>query len=538
MTPESAPTPAAIPFRRLHPTTLLQGLLRTLPGFVVLLIPVLAGRGGGGHRFFLAMALLYALIGLPATLLAYLRFRYRITPEQVEIVSGILSRQHRSIPIDRIQRVEVDRPLLHRLFGTARVRLMTGSGTGAEGELDAVALDDALAFRATVRRLQARLEQPADPAAESTGVPVEAEEPEAEEVFRLTPGLLLRAGAMRFSLVYIALAFSGMQFVGLTVEDVVDWIERTNLIARIPFFDLSPLLALAFSVGVAVVLSWMAGLLVTVVRFHGFTLRADARRLYTERGLGGRFERAIPRSKVQAVLYGTNPITRRFGYAQLSVQTMGLDDSGAGREVVVPLARLADVSALSGRLLGHPAAEVLRPVSRRFVRRRGLRYTVYVVLGSLLASRVWEPALGGLALVPLAWWLAWAQWRAHGYAFDGRVLVVQHGALWRRQWHLPLAKFQTVERWANLFQRRLGLASVYVDTAGAPDVGAPVVEDLPEEEARALADRLYGAFEALVRARPEPPLPEPALAESPPVPPHGGRLPGEDGEAGTQNSTW
>jgi putative membrane protein len=490
--------PAEGAFRRLHPTTLIHRAIRSLLGLGLLLLPVVRGDGPT-PRLYLVVAVVFGTLAIPGAVLGYLRFRYRLTPDEVQIESGVLARRHRSIPLDRIQRVEVDRPLFARAVGTARVRLMTGSGAGAEGVLDFVALPEALALRETVRQLQREREVPApdsplaDPARQEDIPRGDAPVPLH---FELTPGLLFRAGAMRFSLVYIALAFSGLQLFGFSVVDVVDWIEEADLLARIPLLTASPLLALAVSLGVAFALSWVAGLVTTLVRYHGFTLRADPRRLYTERGLGGRFERAIPREKVQAVLFATNPITRAFGYVRLEVQTMGLDARGGGREVLVPLAPLAEVSALGERLLGYTHAEALRPVSRRFIRRRGLRYSVVLTATAAAGWLVWEPLVWGLVGLPLVWALAWGQWRAHGFAFDGGTLVVQGGALWRQQWHLPLAKFQTVDRGANLFQRRQGLGSVHVDTAGAPDTRPPVVEDLPEAEAWALADTLYAAFEA------------------------------------------
>jgi putative membrane protein len=500
---------AALPpegaYRRLHPTTLFHRAFRSLLGLGLLLLPVLRGDGPTA-RLYLVVAVVFGVLAIPGAVFGYLRFRYRLTPEEVQIESGVLARRHRSIPLDRIQRVEVDRPLFARAMGTARVRLMTGSGAGAEGVLDFVALPEALALRETVRQMQREREGGGLAAAEAPLADSSRQEggPSADAPpplhFGLTPGLLFRAGAMRFSLVYIALAFSGLQLFGFSVVDVVDWIEEADLLARVPLLTASPLLALAVSLGVAFVLSWVAGLVTTLVRYHGFTLRADARRLYTERGLGGRFERAIPREKVQAVLFASNPITRAFGYARLEVQTMGLDDRGGGREVLIPLAPLREVSALGERLLGYTHTEGLRPVSSRFVRRRGFRYSVLLGAAAGAGWLAWEPLAWGLVGLPLVWALAWRQWRAHGFRFDGSTLVVQGGALWRQQWHLPLAKFQTVDRWANMFQRRQGLGSVYVDTAGAPDARPPVVEDLPEPEALALADTLYAAFEGLGHA--------------------------------------
>ena len=46
---------------------------------------------------------------------------FRITDEAVEVRSGILFRSHRSARLDRIQGINVNRPLFARLFGTAKL---------------------------------------------------------------------------------------------------------------------------------------------------------------------------------------------------------------------------------------------------------------------------------------------------------------------------------------------------------------------------------------------------------------------------------
>ena len=58
---------------------------------------------------------------------------------------------------------------------------------------------------------------------------------------------------------------------------------------------------------------------------------------------------------------------------------------------------------------------------------------------------------------------------------------------------VPVAKVQSVRLSRNFLQRRLGLATLSIDTAGAPMVNAPRIIDLREDKARALATQLTAA---------------------------------------------
>ena len=65
--------------------------------------------------------------------------QYRITPDRVELHSGWLRRQRRSVPRDRIRTVDLTSRLEHRIFGLSVVKI--GSATGGSGEHAGLALD-------------------------------------------------------------------------------------------------------------------------------------------------------------------------------------------------------------------------------------------------------------------------------------------------------------------------------------------------------------------------------------------------------------
>jgi putative membrane protein len=68
---------------------------------------------------------------------------------------------------------------------------------------------------------------------------------------------------------------------------------------------------------------------------------------------------------------------------------------------------------------------------------------------------------------------------------------------------VPTEKFHVFHATASIFQRRLGLKTLFVDTAGAAGFAYPEVIDVPANEADAQFDALYGRFRQLYRARVE-----------------------------------
>ena len=190
---EAEPAP-----RRLHPATLISRSLQIVPqmlGGGAAYAAVIAREGWARILLFAALA---GLIGLAAALLAWWRFRYTVRPNEIVIESGVFHRQRRVIPYDRVQDIAIERRLIARLFGTARVRIETGGSAADEGHLDMIALADAHALRDVIRRGR-------------SGAAVAEVEPAADEepvLFRMGLARLLHFGLFNFSLVFLAVIFA------------------------------------------------------------------------------------------------------------------------------------------------------------------------------------------------------------------------------------------------------------------------------------------------------------------------------------------
>src|SRR6185369_6668355 len=109
-----------------------------------------------------------------------------------------------------------------------------------------------------------------------------------------------------------------------------------------------------------------------------------------------------------------------------------------------------------------------------------------------LLSAGWRfSSLWPFALSPLIYFISGANYRNLAYRLSDRYFCARRGWAGRSTHIVPINKVQAVEIHQSPFDRRLGLATLRVDTAGqAYTGGGPQISNLPIEEARAIATTL------------------------------------------------
>ena len=220
--------PDGVP-RRLHPASLISRSLRILPQMLaggVGYAAVIQREGFGRVLLFAALAV---GIGFVGALLSWWRFRYTISPGEIVIERGILHRQRRIIPFDRVQDIAIERRLLARLLGTAKVKIETGGSASDEGHLDMIGLADAVTLRDKIRGWHGRADTRA-PEPETT----ESEEP---LLFAMALPRVLFAGLFNFSLVFLAIIFGALQYLDdFGLFHLEDWLTPTRAENPAAFF--------------------------------------------------------------------------------------------------------------------------------------------------------------------------------------------------------------------------------------------------------------------------------------------------------------
>lgn len=474
---------------RLHPLSWLFVLVAQLKQFIVpLLVLLFAGRGNRHDLW----GLIAVGVLVVASLAEYFTYRYTLRSDGIRIRNGWVHRSLREIPYARIHNVNLHQSLLHRLVGVAEVRLEAAGGVKPEAQMRVLRLDQAMALEALVRQ---RGHAPAS--ADDTLAPPLLTLPTAELV---KLGLISNRGMLVVAATFGALAQTGDDVFGVLVDRwgkvAFGWL--TDTIGQ-HAHDSTAVIALAAAslLVVALGLVRLLSVLLAILQFHGFTLRDDDGRISIERGLLARSRSSAKRRRIQAWTLREGILHRLFRRRSLRVDTAagqrGQQDQHALKDLA-PIATPQRCDELIAHFLPDAGWGALdwQPLHRNAWWRIAVPGLLLVVLATgALYWRAGPWGLLALGLLPLQLWRARRIAEACGWAENGRLVAWRTGWLAKRWSFAELDKLQALRLAQSPLDRRLGMASLLLDTAGASPFGAPLhLRHLSVEAARALSVRL------------------------------------------------
>jgi putative membrane protein len=473
--------------RRLHPTSPLFVLAGSLKQFALPLVVLLLTGKGDRNEFISAI-----IVGVLAlySVAQYFTYRFQIGPEGVVIRSGVFVKSVVNVPFTRIQNVSVEQSLFHRIVGVAEVELEAAGGTKPEGRMRVLSVADAAALEALIR------EQSGTAAAASEAAPAIP----SRTLLALDTPELVRLGVI---------SNRGLLIIGATVGAIFQAVDSDtfeNIVTSIgrAVFGWSRELQVQGSVLVAgiaalavfaILVVFAFSILLALIQYEDFRLTDDGKRLRVERGLFTRVRGALLRKRIQGYMIRETQFHRWFKRRSLRVNSAAsIGEGDHSLHDLVPVAPVERVDVLVDDLLGlhasWPPANWL-PLHPAAWRRRFFPGAILFLILTVFAAWLVRPwGLLGLALLPLLFIRA-KLWARHArYADEGGIVAMREGWL-DRTWRIAdTKKVQGIVLRQTPLDRRRGMATVEVDTAGAGDENGMTIPYLPEGEARALVDRL------------------------------------------------
>lgn len=483
----------------------------------------------------LGWALLGIVVGLLVAVVGFwLSWRmhtFRITDEAVEVRSGLVLRSHRSARLDRIQGVNVSRPLFARLFGTAKLEL---SVAGQSGDVQLAYLGSALAdgLRADILRLSsgvraARAAQTRGGVA-GVGAPGIAEGPGVADASGRADasgqtdapaqtdasGMPLVAGAPFAGDAAASGEASGVRartadLVNRRVDEFLapeldPELAPPESVVHLPILRVIAstllggwtlwLIAMIALLTAGILNGWfwvwfsivpgVIGLVsfawTQITRSLRYSIAGTPDGVRIGHGLLSTANRTIPPGRVHAIEASQWLMWRPFGWwsvrVNLAGQAAGGNAEAQTRTIVLPVGTVDDVQRVLGLLLPDERPDLEEAILPG-LRGRG--------------------ADGGFRGAPRrAAWVHPFQWRRIGWTERDGVVLVRRGVLLRRLALVPLARLQSVAVMTGPVRRMLRLASVRLHTVAGPiTVVLPTVD---RDEATSAFEHV--ATEAVSRA--------------------------------------
>jgi putative membrane protein len=514
------------PWRRLDKRMLvvspIAGLVRLLPVVVILLV---TGRQSDPMQVWVPLTL--AVLVVIGGVIRWRTTRYRITADRVELHTGWLRRQRRSVPRDRIRTVDLTAKLLHRIFGLSVVHVGAAGGSPMESaglQLDAVSKTEADRLR---RELLDRSLTAAGPA--TIGHPPAARpRPPATELARLNWSWL-RFAPLTFSAIAGVGAMGAAVFnligeLGVDPRDIPAVDDAADRLISTPIW-----VTIAVLAALLLVVAVVGAMVLFAERWYGYRLTREAGdptvtaapsagigtgTLRVRRGLLTRRSLSVSEQRLRGVEV-VEPLLLRAGRGAYSkALSTGLTRSAQGGALQPPCPRPEAHRVASAALREQPDEITLAPLRkhpRAALQRRMTRALVptAVLVAGVFAAGTAVPFLAGLAvpslvLLPLAVLVALDRFRNLGHELTSRYLVSRQGSVQRRTVALQRAGVIGWTFRQSIFQRRSGLVTVEATTAAG--AGGYQVLDVAAADGVALADASVPHLLTPFLAREEPQL--------------------------------
>lgn len=498
-----ASEPQFEPRLKLHPLSWLFALVTYVRQLIVPLGAVVIF----GARDDTALWGLIAIVPLlAAALWQQWIYRYGFGPRGLVIQEGLLFRNVRQIEYPRIENIDVERGLLHRLFGVAQVSIATSTGGKAEASIRVLSLE-------AVQEMRERIFKRAQTSQEQQAAQTEP------MLLQLPPSELVRYGLIDNRGMIIVAAIAGViyqsGFAALLRTHIDNWLHSRQL-AEFAALGLAMQTAFAAAALLTMIVSLrLLSVALALVTLFDFTLTQHGQDLRIRHGLLTRLALTLRVKRIQAVHRNETLLHRWFGRVSLRVDLAG--DSGIDRQGkqqsqsrtrwLAPICTTEQAQVLMAAALPEIDLSV-EPDWQPLAPRAGIRLfkqTIYVwtvlTLAAFAAAELIPRLVGfdsgwvllaALAGPPLAWarshiYVTYTRW-----ALTPGAILFRYGWLTRRLIVAPRRRVQSVTLSASPFDRRYAMAAVFVDTAGAGTLHDRIrIRMLPKPVAEQLVAALY-----------------------------------------------
>lgn len=389
-------------WHRLHPLSPLVRGGRAL--LALLAVVVVRLLGSGGDRSGLILDAAFFGVVLLGGVVSWLVTRWRVEGADLRIETGLIRRSSQRYPLRQVQAIDVVRSGVARALGLSELRLRMAGGS-AKGRLACLTDADARVLREQLLTL---------PTAGLVGDGAAATELDTEQpempLLRVATGQLVAS-----------MLLSGA---GIVTVLYLLWLAVA-----------AALLTSAAAGGLAVALVFVSAL---ARRFNGeyhLAVSTSARGIHLASGLVQTTAETVPTGRVQALRMVEPLLWRPFGWCRVEAAIAGKGTrsedraEGSRRRALLPVGSYAQAYQVMGLILPDVAVTQTKPPPR-------------------------------------------ARWKAplsyHRLSIGGNAgcLVTTSGRLRRVSHWVPLEKVQSIRRTQGPVQRRLGLATVHLDTAG------------------------------------------------------------------------
>ena len=427
----------------------------------IVLLATSRGFENGSLYLGLGIGVLVLLITV-VSYLQYLKFTFHIEDEELIIHKGVLFTEKRIIPFDRIQSVHIHQNFIQQILNV--VGLKIDSAGSRKKELEISALD-----QRTARALQSVLQNGEVSKSEE---PIERPAVQSTELLRLDVGDLLKIGLtenhLRSGLLAIAVVWGYYSQYRQYLEDYLEDYVPGDLTEYLPEIIRMGMVMVLTGMVLFIIISVVLSLIRTVLRFFNFRAWLETSMIGISSGLLKRNEYRIPVSKVQYLVWNSNPLRKILGFESINVRQAQSANEQRQQAIEIPACYPPQTHAIEQAVFGREVNMGQSPVRPNIL--PYILITLYVSVFITAVLLIWsylhgKMFIGSIGIIPVFLFFAWQYGKSIRIDLQADLLIIKKGWIFPRRYVLPLYKAQSVAMKQSIFLKRRGLANFIFYTA-------------------------------------------------------------------------
>ena len=447
-------------------------LKQLLPIFVIVLIQGKAVKS----QWFIYFIVSMAVIGAVYSLLSFFKYYFFIKGRKLYVKKGVFKKTSLEIPFDRIQSINFEQNVIHRLFDVVKLNVDTAGSASNELQLYALKRDSASLLREIILKNKS----------EKTSKLEETYTPTLEEnkniIFSLSIGQLLKVGVTEnhirsgFILIFFFFyIYENLREYGFDIlEKKEDYMPVAEELAQ-------SLIVVGVLIALFIVVSFMISMVRTILRYFNLHMYRKGDGFVIQFGLLNRKERAAKDEKIQVIKWSQNLLQRIGGIYELVMrQASSVEMSDVKSFKVVGLGE-NEISQTQEYVFGSYINEVrgitMKPVHHYFFIRRIYRWSFIClpVLLILAYFEIWDV----FVILSIAYFLlslsSWLAFKKKKFGISKNAVRIEGGVFGRNAASMLLYKIQNIRMSQTPFQRRRKLSTLHLFTASG-SVEIPEIE--------------------------------------------------------------
>ena len=432
--------------------------------------------GGGSKKYYIIMVVsAIAILGMVYSIIKFFRYHFYIVDDELIIEQGVFGRARTNLPFARIQTINIEQNIIHRLFNVVMLKVDTAGASGSELEFQAIDHSSAEKLREILLSKRQTTSKTDEMKLTTTNQPAYRTIMNLDIVRLLKAGMVenhLKSGGLIFAFAYWI--WQGADEVGLSdvIEDPVSQIQYGIMLVGF--------LIIAFFV-----ISFVISLIRMVITNYDLLFLRSDNGFKIQGGLFTRRDVSALDQKIQVVSWSDNPLKKLLGIKDLRLKQAASKAISVNKSIRVPGCDETDIQDVTNCLYGSNYDEgiTFKHIDSSYFHRVALYIlllggagwaTVYTVGGSVSALVMITLVI---IFILVTRYLSMTKKR---YGYNQEMLIIHGGSYGDKTEVLPIYKIQAMEQVSTPYQRRKNLTSLVIHTASGR-VGIPYISMMDAE---------------------------------------------------------